>query len=98
MNRIDVVFAPGPDGDVGVRFDLCNITVARDIKRRRCDFWHATVDRYWDIEQWLPQDKDIPHRDLVRAAFMEHVNVNVRRGDRREEASSRPGPSSRGAR
>ena len=41
-----------PAKDSGVRFDLCNITIQPEIKKTRCDFWHDTVDTYWEIEKW----------------------------------------------
>ena len=60
---LGLVFAPGELSrepalewslakDSGVRFDLCNITIQPAIKKTRCEFWHETVDTYWEIEKW----------------------------------------------
>eukprot|EP01050_Picozoa_sp_SAG11_P032661 SAG11_NODE_10726_length_809_cov_1.657746_1_plen_138_part_00 len=59
------------DHDVGVNFDLCNITLKPDIKKARCDFWHATVDKYWEAEQWIPSANE--HRDKIIEVFKAHV-------------------------
>jgi carboxylesterase type B len=57
------------DADRSVRFDLCNISVVPDIKKGRCDFWHATVDQYWAPEKWIPANPHNKLRGKVLDAF-----------------------------
>ena len=82
-------WSPGEATDLGMRFDLCNITRVKDIKKARCDFWHATVDRFWDLEQWIPatslpqgtttHSSDVQEqakmRAAVRAVYAQHVQA-----------------------
>ena len=59
--------------DKGVRFDLCNVSVQDEIKRTRCDFWHQTVDQYWELDKWIPADPSNKHRGRIRELFSQHV-------------------------
>ena len=47
----------GGAGDVGLRLDVCNISVVTSIKKDRCAFWHGVVDKYWEMEKWMPATK-----------------------------------------
>jgi para-nitrobenzyl esterase len=67
--------------DAGVQFDVCNITIQPEIKKTRCEFWHETVDTYWDIEKWIPADPENALRKKVRSIFRQHLAA---RGSRRK--------------
>ena len=66
-------WSAGVGNDVGMRLDLCNITLQQNIKKDRCAFWHATVDQFWDIDTWIPASAGDAKRTRIREIFRTHV-------------------------